>query len=540
MALSPKGYEYGISPKGSHPFWDQTGEITGVDATVDVGTGTGTPTASVDSEYEEGLVTLEFHFDGLKGEPGPKGEDGDPGPQGPQGLPGENGQNGLNGADGVTPDITANATVDATTGNPSVQVSKSGTAAEPTFTFAFSGIKGETGPQGAKGDPGNQGPQGAPGSAPNITVNATADDTHSSMPSVLVTKTGTDAAPVFNMAFSGLKGEPGERGTQGPQGNPGTNGVTPVITASATVDANTGTPSVQVTKTGSDAAPQFAFAFSNIKGEPGQQGPQGNPGSDADSAVYQRYGAADNKKLTKIQTSDVYFRNVFTFYNTDYSTTYNIPKYPEWTASSPKGSIPVTTGLSNVNGIQLKQPRLYSKLTQGVGQMSGAAFYPYWTDDKYQRFALQYTLSNIAALQNGVQTMKFYEFDNGSLTFHSETFASAASAPVEGMYWNLPLIIDKEFTNNVASFRFDRYNNGAPGLPSIEITTDQNTVLRFMFEIRNIQAVVDSVNETVKFTGNIHLLECLNDNIIYVPSQYDMLTVDLTPANYVTILDTVV
>lgn len=57
---------------------------------------------------------------------------------------------------------------------------------------------------------------------------------------------------------------------KGATGSNGTNGTTPSITASASVDANTGTPSVTVTKDGTDAAPSFAFAFKNLKGAPGQ------------------------------------------------------------------------------------------------------------------------------------------------------------------------------------------------------------------------------------------------------------------------------
>lgn len=53
------------------------------------------------------------------------------------------------------------------------------------------------------------------------------------------------------------------------QGADGQDGVTPSITAAATVDSNTGTPTVTVTKSGTDASPTFTFAFSNIKGEPG-------------------------------------------------------------------------------------------------------------------------------------------------------------------------------------------------------------------------------------------------------------------------------
>lgn len=56
------------------------------------------------------------------------------------------------------------------------------------------------------------------GAAPSITANATADALSSDTPTVTVTKTGTDAAPVFSFAFSGLKGAQGIPGPQGPAG----------------------------------------------------------------------------------------------------------------------------------------------------------------------------------------------------------------------------------------------------------------------------------------------------------------------------------
>lgn len=51
----------------------------------------------------------------------------------------------LTGDTGATPTISATASVSNTIGNPSVSVTKSGTDENPSFAFAFSGLKGEPG-----------------------------------------------------------------------------------------------------------------------------------------------------------------------------------------------------------------------------------------------------------------------------------------------------------------------------------------------------------------------------------------------------------
>ena len=101
-----------------------------------------------------------------KGDKGDTGEKGDTGPQGPKGDTGETGQQGERGPQGpqgetgATPVITMTATVDQTTGTPNVSVSKSGSDEAPSFNLAITGIKGE---KGEKGDTGPQGPKGEKG-----------------------------------------------------------------------------------------------------------------------------------------------------------------------------------------------------------------------------------------------------------------------------------------------------------------------------------------------------------------------------------------
>lgn len=104
---------------------------------------------------------------------------------------------GGGGGGGVTPNIHMTAEVDGTTGTPDVEVTKTGTLNNPIFNLAFSGLKGEQGSQGPQGEQGPQGPSGP----------------------------------------QGPQGETGPQGPQGPQGPAGADGS--VVTVTQTLSSGT-------------------------------------------------------------------------------------------------------------------------------------------------------------------------------------------------------------------------------------------------------------------------------------------------------------
>lgn len=181
---------------------------------------------------------------------------GPAGPAGPAGAPGAPGTSvELRGPVDTTGDLPATAS--------SSELWLVGSAA-PYHGWFYNGSSWEDAGEIAVGPTGPQGPAGADGTDGSNGVTFTPTVSSAGV----ISWTNDGGLP--NPESVNIKGPAGQDGINGQDGAPGA--AAGFGTPTATVDANVGTPSVEITASGPDTAKVFSFAFHNLKGEPGSGG----------------------------------------------------------------------------------------------------------------------------------------------------------------------------------------------------------------------------------------------------------------------------